>query len=356
MEKGVASENRQILEEAAAWFVEFRLCGMELDRASRLQFMAWIQRSPEHVRAYVEVAGIYVGLPKSGTINEEDVDRLIERLRERERRTSAVPVRPVPARVANDREKRTINRRWQLVVACVTSLAVITLVASIALSRLGLYTTGVAEQQLLTLEDGSILELNARTQLKVRFTSRERRIDLLTGQALFRVAKDRQRPFIVDSGEAQVRAVGTEFDVHLRRSGTTVTVLEGSVAVRRMRAPGASVDPANSADAAGLQLAAGQQLVITDAAVLQPPAPRIAAATAWTNGTLEFDETPLVDAVEDVNRYSRIPFILEGEPPDDLRISGVYSSQDTGSFVRFLRSQADLVVTETDSDVRIRRK
>ena len=68
----------------------------------------------------------------------------------------------------------------------------------------------------------------------MRITDQERLVELLQGQALFNVAKDSARPFFAMSDDARVRAVGTQFDINRRRTGTTVTVLEGRVAVVAM--------------------------------------------------------------------------------------------------------------------------
>src|SRR4029077_9414852 len=91
--------------------------------------------------------------------------------------------------------------------------------------RYPLYSTDIGERRSITLADGSTVDLNARSQLRVEFSKSERRVELLDGQALFQVAKDKQRPFIVHSGDATVRAVGTQFDVYRKDSGTTITVL-----------------------------------------------------------------------------------------------------------------------------------
>src|SRR5260221_5540279 len=93
------------------------------------------------------------------------------------------------------------------------------------------YSTDVGERRSLTLDDGSTVDLNARSKVRIEFSKAERRVDLIEGQALFQVAKNMDRPFIVKSGEATVRAVGTQFDVDRKATGTTVTVLEGRVVV-----------------------------------------------------------------------------------------------------------------------------
>src|SRR5258706_2080307 len=93
------------------------------------------------------------------------------------------------------------------------------------------YSTDVGEQRSLVLEDGSTVELNSRSRIRVAFNNTERSVHLMEGQALFHVARNPARPFVVHSGSARVRAVGTEFDVYRRATGTVVTVVEGRVAV-----------------------------------------------------------------------------------------------------------------------------
>ncbi len=112
-------------------------------------------------------------------------------------------------------------------------------------NRYPLYSTDIGERRSITLADGSTVDLNARSKLRIEFSSAERRVELLDGQALFQVAKDKQRPFIVHSGDATVRAVGTQFDVYRKDSGTTITVLEGRVAVYLQRARGDQTNTAS---------------------------------------------------------------------------------------------------------------
>src|SRR5262249_53251968 len=99
------------------------------------------------------------------------------------------------------------------------------------------YSTDIGEQRTIALKDGSRVELNARSKIKVLYSKERRSIELIEGQALFSVAKDPTRPFVVSSGNARVRAVGTQFDLYRKPVGTVVTVVEGRVAVRGDTAP-----------------------------------------------------------------------------------------------------------------------
>jgi len=100
-------------------------------------------------------------------------------------------------------------------------------------------------------------------------------------------------------------------------------------------------------------LTAGEQAIVKEQAVARSKSVDIAAVTAWTERRLVFDSTRLADVVEEFNRHNTRPLILEGEELAALRISGVYTSTDPTSLLRFLRAQPGIVVTETESQVRI---
>ncbi len=334
---------RQIVDEAAAWFVEFRVGDATPDTCEA--FSIWLRRSPEHIQAYLEIAATYANLPVPEDPRALDVERLIAAARVS---ADVIPFDPggrlAPA--PNVERRRMVS--WRAVVAA----SIAFLAAGVGLFtwyevRSGpVYVTEVGEQRSIELADGSNVELNSRSRLRVRYSERRRDVELLTGQALFRVARDTARPFVVRVAGAEVRAVGTQFDINRRASGTTVTVIEGSVAVST---------PASRKAAAATEvvLTAGEQAIVKEQAVARSKSVDIAAVTAWTERRLVFDSTRLADVVEEFNRHNTRPLILEGEELAALRISGVYTSTDPTSLLRFLRAQPGIVVTETESQVRI---
>jgi transmembrane sensor len=172
-------------------------------------------------------------------------------------------------------------------------------------------------------------------------------VTLLDGQALFRVAKDKQRPFVVRAGDAQVRAVGTEFDVYKKPTATVVTVVEGRVE---------TYDSLDSPGSAGIVLSAGEQLTVVPHVVTKPTRTDTAVATAWVQKRLIFEETPLSDVAEEFNRYNRRPLTIDDGELGNLKISGVYSSTDPASLINFLRSQNAIQVVETEKQVRVLRR
>jgi transmembrane sensor len=399
--------DRLILEEASEWFVDFRVG--DVDAAARERFDEWLRRSPEHIRAYMEIAKTYVELPTLKIAGSLDLDALIAYARSGEnvvRLDIADTVRrrvphSVDEEISHRERKEKVAgralriRRRLLAVAAALALAI----GAAALwqsARFPTYTTDIGERRSITLADGSTVNLNARSRLRIEFSRSERRVELIEGQALFQVSKDKNRPFVVSSGDARVRAVGTQFDVYRKATGTTVTVLEGRVAVyssARVEPPApapAAVSPANSgpahasghsaatqqaqrpfssgsaqqppsnpsgfADPSGsapVFLSAGEQVTVTADPVISPQRADIAATTAWMERRLIFDGSKLSDVVQEFNRYNRRQLIIEGAQLSDFHVSGVYSSSDPASLIRFLRDQPGIKVTENGNEVRI---
>lgn len=380
--------NQQTLDEAAEWFVDFRDGGA--NAAAQIQFNRWLCRSPDHVKAYLEIAALWSDVPNLANKDEIDVQALIAYALEEDNVVPlGAPGGPTPREEANSLSQpeapkpalqdvtplrrlrshfTTRPSRWvaALLIACVGAAGM----AWVELQR-GLYSTDIGEQRSITLDDGSTIELNAKSRIRVRFTDQARDVDLMQGQALFHVAKDNARPFVVRSGEARVRAVGTEFDVYRRKSGTTVSVVEGQVAVSlndvstgspvspEPLGTGAARNPPSSNAAAWgprLLVSAGEQAVVTaqSAARLKPA--DVAIATAWTQRQIIFQGTPLSDVVEEFNRYNRKQMVIDDEALRPIRVSGVFSSTEPASLLRFLREQVHLAVTESDGTLEISRK
>ena len=193
------------------------------------------------------------------------------------------------------------------------------------------YTTAVGEQRVVVLSDGSRVRLNTDSQIRVQYRPGERHIVLTRGEAFFEAAHDSSRPFVVAADGAQVRALGTKFDVRRDPFAVSVTLLQGRVEVAR------------TGQGAAATLAPNQQLTVTDRGMSAPRAADAVEASSWTTGHLTFRGVPLRDAVAEVNRYSARKIVLEsadrfaGEP-----VSGVFDVGDTGAFVTAVSTVFDL--------------
>jgi transmembrane sensor len=337
-----------IVAEAAAWFIEFR--AGDVNGEMRLQFIEWLRRSPEHIQAYLEISGVWAELPTGDPAGKIDIESLIARARNEPdviALSTGIPGSLQVPPVVEPALRLPRRRRAILGMAAVVLLAAVIALFLGSGNLSASYSTGIGEQRTVQLSDGSTVELNARSTIQVHLTEHQRDVTLLNGQALFRVAKDQQRPFVVRAGDAQVRAVGTEFDVYKKQSATVVTVVEGRVE---------TYDESDAAGTAAIVLSAGEQLTVVPHTVAKPTRTDTSIATAWVQQRLIFEETPLSDVAEEFNRYNRRPLIIDDHELEKLRISGVYSSTDPASLINFLRSQNSMHVIETEKQVRVVRR
>jgi transmembrane sensor len=364
--RGTASGlNAQILDEAAEWLVELSATA---DDETRRQFDAWLRKSPEHVRAYFELLPIWedgTALPACG---EHSVDELIAMGKTtghnvvRLDRTLDVrePTHRPGAPAQGAFWRRPFRRRAPL-AALAASAALVAIGTGLWLHfQRNVYGTEIGEQRSLALADGSTVTLNAHSRVRVHFTASRRDVELLQGQALFNVAKDAARPFVVTADETQVRAVGTQFDVNRRMHGTVVTVVEGRVAVvthaahvRQAAGDPRSTDAAQATHDSEIFLTAGEQATVDRSGAPQAEHADLDAATAWTQRRLVFDAATLGEVVEEFNRYTTRKLVLRDPSLERFPITAAFSSPDPTSLIRFLEAQPTLRVTTTNDEIEI---
>ena len=364
--------NQQLYDEAAAWLIEFR--SGDIDGAGRKEFYDWLRTSPEHMRAYLELAAVWnegsaldpahAMLDGSQFETTEPETNVIALSMPHSERPHAVDHtdRSQPTRVS----ARLAGRKMLYLAASLL------LAASAGLQWYwhevrGVYTTGVGEQHRLTLSDGSVVELNAQSRIRVRYYSREREVDLLRGQALFDVTHDATRPFIVHTARSLVRAIGTRFDIYSKADETTVSVIEGTVAVLPIT-QNQAVEPARSNAIAAANtgsdkiaspdlpngqvlLTSGEQAVVVAQAAVKRVSPDIAAATAWSQGHIVFHGTRLKDVATEFNRYNTRRLVIRAPELLSFKVSGIFSSTDPTSLIRFLAARPEMKVSETADEI-----
>ena len=343
-----SSLRRQIVSEASEWFTEFRTG--DATATTRQRFDDWLRQSPEHIQAYLEVAAAWAELPTRVEAGCLDIEALVQRARADVADDVVVSLKARGAATQDSKEPERSKQRRRFLPprALAAGIAAAILVAGAWFGWRGreIYTTGVGEQRTIRLADDSIVDLNARSRIRVRFSKSERLIDLIEGQAMFHVARDSSRPFTVRSDNTAVRAVGTQFDVYRKQDGLVVTVVEGRVAVDA----GAAVQGAEF-------LSAGEQLTVKPKAPTpKPHHADVVAATAWVQRRLVFDDTPLAEVAEEFNRYSVRRLVIDDAELSRKTISGAYSSSDPASLIGFLQAQPTLEVTETDREIRVTRR
>ena len=252
---------------------------------------------------------------------------------------------------------RIRRRRWPLLIAL--SLIVLGAAAYVRfLPRGDVYATRIGDQQQVTLDDGSRMTLNTDTRVRVNLRAESRNVEVLQGEALFEVAKDPHRPFVVHAGGSEVVAVGTVFSVRLAEGGEhlaealAVTLVEGKVVVR----PDPSAWTVGLAPDAPVQMNAGDRVrlaKVVGSGISRPTEqldrPHIDQLLAWQRSEAVFDDVTLADAVAEMNRYSRTPIALVGDAAlAHLRVSGLYRTGDNAKFARDICAVHGLKLQERD--------
>ncbi len=190
------------------------------------------------------------------------------------------------------------------------------------------YATSVGQRRAVALQDGSHILLDSNSEVDIRYSRTARAVALTKGRARFDVAHDKARPFSVTADNKTVVAVGTSFDVELRGSKVLVTLIQGRVLVNNA----AGSAPPSRAIGTDVALSAGQQLVayMGRQPVITPA--DFAVTQAWEVGHIVFRGERLADAVEQINRYTGSPIIVDPSAAS-FRVSGVFSTADMKAFI-----------------------
>jgi transmembrane sensor len=313
-------------EEAARWFAHLQ-GGVATD-SDWLTFETWLQASPAHARAYERLEGLWVDLDYA-PVSKELGGRPLLAARRR------LPLR------AGGQGARTPGRRlWVGAAAAIAaSLAVVV--------GLGLqpgavatqtYQTAPGQTRDITLADGTHIRLNAASKITVSLGRDARRVEMADAEALFDVAHDARRPFLIGVGDRQVRVVGTEFNLRHRDDQVDLTVRRGIVEVR----------PAAALDAAPTRVTVGQELTHTQgqaAQVLKVSDP--IQSFAWTNGQLIYKDQPLSDVAADLSRRFSVPVRTADARTAALRFSGVLVTDNEPDVLRRLSAYAPVRIERT---------
>lgn len=315
------SEKRMTIHTAAAnW--DARLRNPDCSDAERAAFRAWCEEDPRHRNAF--------------ELLQDSVTALLSAAHTPEMRA---------LRDGALNARRKIGHRSLSLVACLAVVALfvpfgVNLVAHEG-SRPGqrpepenptYYATTVGQRSGITLDDGSVITLNTDSRVDVHYSADQRVITLLKGQALFEVAKDPDRPFVVTAGAQRVVALGTTFDVRLNEAAVEVILVEGKVAIEEV------ATPKKKTPAPLVQLTSGERLVASP----EETRPRVtkidtSKATSWREGYVTFEDTPLPEAIAEMNRYSTVQIMPEGGDISGLRITGLFRAGQQARFTEALQ-------------------
>jgi transmembrane sensor len=355
-----ANERRaRATREATHWWNRL---GIEeagrISKADRELFTQWLRESPLHVAELLRIAHVHDSLERFKLWSEIEVDAAggeepnVIPFRDATDERSLASASSAGEAIDSDGEpaKKPRARLWA--IAASTCLLAV-LAGWFALGTRGqLMETDLAERRQVMLNDGSVVQLEPETILRVKFVDHERRVSLERGRALFRVAKDAQRPFLVSTAHTSVRAVGTAFGVENGRRGVIVTVAEGKVAVARSRDDGATPgqEPSTATD---VLLTAGEQITVRSSGAIETVrAVDTARALAWAEGQLVFENDTLAHVVTEFNRYNRTQLRIGDEQLAARRVSGVFEATDSETLLAFIQQGGgEISITHTDAGI-----
>ena len=313
------------IDAMAAQWVARRDAG--LSAAEETQFAQWLEQDTRHAEAVGRFESTWSALG-------------------RPRRVGAAAALTRKLNVLSTRQRR---KKFGAASAAVATLTIVCLVWWLPETRepssSPVPSLVVQRPETRTLPDGSTVELKPEAKIVVDFGGKLRRVRLVAGEALFAVAKDPSRTFVVEAGGVEVRALGTAFAVQLRTSGIEVLVTEGRVAVNQAEAHAthAAGDATLPVEPRVLAVVDAGSRVVVDLAPeaslpqVTPIVPEeLVERLAWRATRVEFSGTPLSEVVVFLNRHHATRFVIEDQSIARVQLSGNFRVDDAVVFTRML--------------------
>lgn len=336
---------------AAAWFEKREWTNW--DAAAEAELQAWLSEATAHRIAYVRLQAAWERAERLRALSAGvPPGRVPER-------ASFGFAQESPAMAARDNlssdsvavhvtRRRSGRRKWALTAASIAA-SLILLVWYQSAAHWRAYGTSLGTIAPVALADGSRITLDSNTKIQVSLQANQRLVRLERGEALFEVAKDSSRPLIVEVANKRVIVVGTEFSV--QREGDEIRVLVKEGRVRVERGPRGSASDAIELQPGGEAFTHGGEISVQNLGLAE-----VARALSWREGFLEFQDTPLADAVAEFNRYSTNRIEIDDPRLNAIRIGGRFRCTDVNAFLALLRQGFPVEVTPDGSRVVLHRR
>lgn len=329
----------RITQEAAHWHALQRQGG--LSTAQQARFMDWLVASPEHLREYLAIGRVAGELGDALRAMPIDLEALIdgEPASPAPDNVVALPARRPPA------SKATRPRRIRLPRIAAAAVVLLGLAIGVHVSwpQSGHYVAAHGAPRSFELPDGTVVHMNAESELSTRMGPFYRRVELARGQASFVVADDR-RPFAVRAAGLQVQDIGTTFDVSLQREQARIGVAEG-----RVRIVSDASERRLLADLRAGQIA---RVGYRDHEV-SVGHEDVEAMTAWWRRRIVFRDQPLREVADEFNRLNDVRLHVEDAAAGELRLTGNLRGDDLESLRAFLDEQPTLRTAVTANRISV---
>lgn len=355
MDPKLDKEYRKESTEAVDWMLQIKSKDMSAEK--RLEFENWLSKHPENRKQF----NIINALWDSTQILKDD-PFTAEVLNRRQIRAVCTPVEMNPVQTRG----RSKIVKWAAIAATLLFAVAGVFLTHPYFGAEKFYYTATGEQQSIFLDDGSTIYLDSETNISVTFTPEKRHINMEKGRAVFSVAHDPARPFVVATGSINIRAIGTQFNVNkLNKTKVSVSVTEGKVQVTRQEGQSSlkSAPPIVPAaveknteqlfrkgssnktqksieekEASPVKIiAVGEKIIVDEQKnVYQINQIDLRYASSWREGRLYFNKAPLQDVLDEVNIYSRKKIVIGDNHLKDIKINMNFAIQDCKYFLRTL--------------------
>ena len=335
MQKTIKTQDNVQLE-AAKWFALNQ--SEDLLPSQCREFEHWMNSDPLNENAYSKVSVAWLNLEKLSETNYiQDVRKEALAAQHRDFSTGDQ---------ADNKSSYQGHRKYLNLSKVASFLIVIGTGALLYFGDLSSPSTQQFEtltgtQKTIQLADKSTIILDTNSRVHVSYSKDKRALTLEKGQAHFAVAPDKERPFVVQAGQGEITAIGTAFDVRLEGTMTVVKLIEGKVDVTSV------IDDRNASPALIKTLSAGQQISIVHGELSNVKAIDLIQSQAWKMGKIIFSDTPLKDAIKEMNRYTNKKYILAGNDLGDIPISGIFNISNTDIFTKSLTTYFHLQANES---------
>ena len=312
----MSAQNASDIDLAAADWVQRRQL-WNWNEADQAAFDAWLEESDKHRIAFLRQNAVW-----------ESAGRLVV-LRPELEVPAKARISPLLMRIA--------------AVALVAALGAGG-VAYYMQPRDAVYSTPIGGQKTLQLADGSRIELNTNTVVRLSKEGDTRKVTLERGEAYFHIRHDAAHPFVVSAGDYRVTDLGTEFVVRRAPARVEVGLIKGGV----------RFDAANVEGTPQSALLTPGDVVVADANSMKMskrPLRQLMTELSWRRGMLVFKDAMLEDAVAEFNRYNSEKIVLAGADVARLKINGTFKASSVELFTRSVQDLFGLTVTHTDNEL-----
>ena len=322
-------QRERIRDEAALWVVRLSDAPSHNDRAA---FEAWRDQGVEHEIAYERAMAAWERLDRASALS-----------------VGATPNANLLASPARPRQPVRAWRRFGAIAASlVLALGALSTVLW-GLTPSQAYATAIGERRMVTLPDGSTIELNTDSRVIVRYRYGARSVELVHGEALFHVVKD-SRPFAVTTASGRIGAQAADFSVRTEDDRADVTVKDGAALAEN--AEGAAFGGSTA-------LGPDSEAVLTaDGASVQAVSPdEVARRLAWQQGEIALNGQTLAEAVAEFNRYNVRKISLNDRAAGAFRVGGYFGTADVDGFVAAITRTFPVIVSaRSEAEIRLAKK